>query len=120
MTPMGDGTGPYGQGSGAGNRRGLRGEGQGRGRGGGRGWRRGAAAAEQTSEVPMPSTEPVAGGAGAVEPAWVEPAGADSERQQLSRQVDVLRSEVAALQERIRQLEAQAQKAPGAEGSASA
>ena len=116
--PMGDQTGPMGRGPRTGRAAGYcagfenpgcanrgPGFGFGRGRGGGRGgqgWRR------------AQSGLPAAGGPNPAAPSVIEVAGASPERRQLRQQLGALQNELAAIQERLRQLEITAENQPGA------
>lgn len=120
MTPMGGGTGPLGQAPGTGKGRQSGHGGHRRGQGGGRGWRHGLGAIQQTSVPATRSSPPPAGEPSPIASNSVAAAHVDTEKEQLSRQLGVLENAVAALQQRIRLLEALAQKPPGADGPISA
>ena len=122
--PMGDQTGPMGRGPRTGRAAGRcaglenpgcanRGPGFGFGRGwgggrGGQGWRR--------AQSGLPAADGLNMAAASVRGT----AGADPERRQLRQQVGALQSELAAIQQRLRQLEITAENQPGAAGPASA
>jgi hypothetical protein len=95
------------------------GRGWGRG-GGGRGWRHRFHATGLTGWQRAQSGLPAAGGPSPTASSVGGPAEADTEWQQLQRQLGTLQNELAAIQQRIRQLETTAEKQPGAAGPAPA
>lgn len=131
--PRGDQTGPMGQGPRTGRAAGYCGGtespgyanpgpgfgfGRGRGRGGGgRGWRHWFHATGLTGWQRAHSGLPAAGGPNPTASTVSGPAEADTEGQQLRRQLGTLQDELAAIQQRLQQLEITEEKQSGAAGS---
>lgn len=134
--PMGNRIGPMGQGPRTGRAAGYcagfggpgylnrgpgfrGGRGFGRG-GGGRGWRHWFHATGLTGWQRAQSGLAALGGPDPAASSVGGPADTDTEEQQLRRQLAMLQSELATVQQRVRQLETKAEQQPGAAGPAPA
>jgi len=91
-----------------------------RGGRGGRGWRHWLYATGMTGRQSAQSGLAAVGSAAPAASSVGEPADTDPEEQQLCRQLATLQSELATVQQRVRQLETKAEKQPGAAGPAPA